>query len=101
MPAVRVELPFHLRTLANLTTHEVTLALPPDPTITTLLDALEAACPTLRGTIREHGTGNRRAYLRFFACQQDISFAPHNTPLPSCVIEGREPFLILGAVSGG
>jgi hypothetical protein len=90
MPAVRVELPFHLRTLANLTTHEVTLALPPDPTIT-----------TLRGTIREHGTGNRRAYLRFFACQQDISFAPHNTPLPSCVIEGREPFLILGAVSGG
>lgn len=98
---IRVELPFHLRTLANLTTRECELDLPPNPTIATLLATLEARYPTLEGTIRDHTTRERRAFLRFFANQQDLSFDPPDTPLPACVLSGREPFIILGAVAGG
>lgn len=102
MPTIRVELPFHLRTLANLPTRECELDLPPNPTIATLLDALEVRYPTLEGTIRDHTTRERRAFLRFFANQQDLSFdPPDTTPLPASILSGKEPFIILGAVAGG
>jgi molybdopterin synthase sulfur carrier subunit len=98
---IRVELPAHLRTLAHISGHEVSVDVPPPPTIATTLDALEAAYPMLAGTIRDHDTLERRAFLRFFACQQDISFDPPNAPLPAEVVNGREPLIILGAVAGG
>jgi sulfur-carrier protein len=101
MPSIRVELPAHLRTLARVSCHEVVLDVPAPPTIGATLDALEATYPMLCGTIRDHSTLERRAFLRFFACQQDISFDPTDAPLPTAVVDGREPLIILGAVAGG
>jgi sulfur-carrier protein len=98
---IRVELPHHLRTLANISGREVTLEVPPPPTIAAVLDAIEAAYPMLCGTIRDHTTLQRRAFLRFFACQQDISLDPPGSPLPDAIARGLEPLIILGAVAGG
>jgi sulfur-carrier protein len=101
--AVRVVLPAHLRTLARVS-GEVTLHLGGERgpvTRQAVLDALEAAYPMLRGTIREHSTGRRRAFVRFFACQQDLSNTPPDAPLPDPVAAGSEPFLIVGAMAGG
>jgi molybdopterin converting factor small subunit len=101
MPIIRVELPAHLRTLARVTGHEVAIDVPALPTIAATLDALEAAYPMLCGTVRDHVTQERRAFLRFFACQQDISFDSPDAPLPAAVVDGKEPLIILGAVAGG
>lgn len=97
---IRVELPFHLRTLARV---DGPIEIEPagTPTIGTLLDAIEARYPVLRGTIREHGTLRRRALVRFYACETDYSAAPQTTPLPAPVVAGEEPFVILGAIAGG
>ena len=97
---IRVQLPAHLRTLARVQA-EVTLEVPGVPTIAAVLDALEAAYPMLRGTIREHGTLKRRAYVRFFACELDVSHDPPDMPLPEAVARGAEPFVVLGAIAGG
>ena len=97
---IRVILPFHLRNLAGVG-REVQLAVPEPATIGALLDELEAAFPMLLGTIREHKSKQRRAYLRFFACREDLSHAPMDRPLPKEVIQGEEPFRIVGAMSGG
>ncbi len=97
---VRVVLPQHLRTLAG-TGAEVALEVAAPVTIRRVLDALEARYPMLRGTIREHGTGQRRAFLRFFACEKDWSHEPMDGALPSSIAEGREPLLIIGAIAGG
>jgi molybdopterin synthase sulfur carrier subunit len=101
MSTIRVELPTHLRTLGRIAGHEVTLDVPAPPTVRSALDALEAAYPMLRGTVRDHVTQERRAFLRFFACQQDISLDSPDAPLPDAVADGREPLIILGAVAGG
>jgi molybdopterin converting factor small subunit len=98
---IRVELPAHLRTLARISDHEVALDVPANPTIATVLDTLEAVYPMLRGTIRDQVTHERRPFLRFFACQQDISLDPHDAPLPAAIVSGAEPLIILGAVAGG
>ena len=97
---IRVALPEHLRTLARIT-GEVQLDVEDPATQRSLLDALEARHPMLRGTIRDHVTQQRRAYVRFFACQQDLSNELPDTPLPPAVVTGAEPFRILGAVAGG
>jgi len=97
---IRVVLPFHLRTLARVE-GEVQLEVAPPPTLRSVLDALEARYPVLRGTIRDHGTLRRRAFLRFFACKEDMSNDPPDTALPEEVIAGTEPFLIVGAMAGG
>jgi sulfur-carrier protein len=97
---IRVELPFHLRTLAH-TGVEVTLEVERPVTQRSVLDALEARYPVLRGTIRDHVTQRRRPYLRFFACEQDLSHELPDVPLPEAVAAGEEPFLIVGAMSGG
>ena len=98
---IRVQIPFHLRTLAR---HdgEVLLDVPAQPvTQRAVLDALEAKFPMLRGTIREHGTFQRRPFLRYFACQRDLSLESPDAPLPESVASGAEPFLIIGAIAGG
>ena len=97
---VRVILPLHLRTLARVD-GEVEVAVEGTPTQRTILDALEACYPMLRGTIREHGTQQRRAFLRFFACNEDVSHQSPDEPLPSPVAAGVEPFMVVGAISGG
>ena len=97
---VRVELPYHLRRLAQID-GDVTLDLPLPVTARAIIDALEARFPMLGGTIRDYSTGERRAYLRFFACEQDVSFAGLDTPLPDAVASGKEPFLVVGAIAGG
>lgn len=97
---IRVVLPFHLRNLARID-GEVPLQIPPPVTIGAVLDALEARHPVLRGTIRDHGTLKRRPFVRFFACKEDLSLEPPETPLPEAVINGAEPFLIVGAMAGG
>jgi molybdopterin synthase sulfur carrier subunit len=97
---IRIELPAHLRTLARLHAHEVTL--PVDVlTIRGVLDALESAYPMLRGTVRDHVTQERRPFLRFFACQEDLSLLGPDVALPAAVVTGAEPLIILGAVAGG
>jgi hypothetical protein len=98
--SIRVVIPQHLRTLAG-TGAEVMLELTAPITIRRVLDALEARYPMLRGTIREYGTGQRRAFLRFFACEEDWSHEPLDAELPEAVAEGREPLLIIGAIAGG
>ena len=97
---IRVERPAHLRTLARVG-GEVTIAVAGPATLRAVLDALEAAYPVLRGTIRDHGTLKRRAFLRFFACEQDLSLEPPDTVLPAAVARGEEPFLVVGALAGG
>ena len=97
---IRVVLPEHLRTLARVDC-EVTLEVEGPVTQRTLLDALEARHPMLRGTIRDHVTKQRRAFVRFFACGEDLSHAPPDTPLPDAVAAGAEPFVVLGAMAGG
>ncbi|MDE3179870.1 MAG: MoaD/ThiS family protein [Acidobacteriota bacterium] len=97
---IRVVLPTHLRTLAHVT-GEVTLDVPGEITQRSVLDALEARYPVLRGTIRDHVTLERRAFLRFFACEEDLSLSPPGAPLPAKVVSGEEPFLIIGAIAGG
>ena len=97
---VRVVLPYHLRNLAGVGA-EVCLEVGEPVTVRRVLDALEARYPTLRGTIREYETGNRRAFLRFFACEEDWSHEPVDRPLPEAVAAGREPLLIIGAIAGG
>lgn len=97
---IRVELPAHLRTLARVQ-DAVTVEVEGQPTLRSLLDAVERSYPMLQGTIRDHVTHRRRAFVRFFACEQDLSHEPADTPLPAAVVEGREPFLIVGALAGG
>ena len=93
----RVVLPYHLRTLAQVQ-GELDL---PGGTLAEVLDALEAAHPVLTGTVREARSGQRRPFVRFFACEQDLSHAPPGDPLPTAVLEGREPLLVVGAMAGG
>lgn len=97
---IRVALPFHLRNLARVE-GEVQLNVPGAPTVASVLDVLESSYPALRGTIREHGSLKRRAFVRYFACQDDISLQDPNLPLPGAVADGREPLLIVGALAGG
>ncbi len=97
---IRVELPFHLRTLAHVD-REVTLAIDGPATVRSVLDALEVQYPVLAGTIRDHVTQKRRPYLRFYACEKDLSNDPPDTPLPEAVISGKEPLAIIGAIAGG
>ena len=97
---IRVALPQHLRTLARV--HgEVALDVAGRATQRSVLDALEARYPMLRGAIRDHVTHERRAYIRFFACTQDLSHEPADAPLPEAVLSGAEPFFIIGAIAGG
>jgi sulfur-carrier protein len=98
--AIRVVLPQHLRTLAKVDS-EVTVDVGGAATVRSVLDALETRYPVLCGTIREHGTLKRRPFLRFFACEEDLSLDPPDTALPEPVVAGREPFYIIGAIAGG
>jgi hypothetical protein len=97
---VRVVLPAHLRTLARVD-GEVPVPLGGPPTVGGVLDALETHYPVLRGAIRDYATGRRRPFVRFFACEQDLSHDPADTPLPEAVLSGDEPFLVVGAMAGG
>jgi sulfur-carrier protein len=97
---IRVELPAHLRFLAHVS-GEVKLDVDGQATQRSVLDALEARYPMLRGTIRDHVTAERRAFLRFFACEQDLSHESPDAPLPEAVATGAEPYLIVGALAGG
>jgi molybdopterin synthase sulfur carrier subunit len=97
---IRVELPAHLRTLARVD-REVTLEVTAPATVRTVLDALETAYPVLRGTIRDHVTQQRRPFVRFFACEQDLSHDPPDAALPPPVANGSEPLLVVGALAGG
>ena len=97
---IRVVLPFHLRNLAGLA-GEVELSVEGPATQRSVLDALEARYPMLRGTIRDHLTGQRRPMLRFFACEDDLSHEPPDAPLPDAVTSGAESFFIIGAIAGG
>jgi hypothetical protein len=100
MSKIRVILPQHLRTLAHVGA-EVEVQVEPPVTIRRVLDALEARYPMLRGTIRDHTTRERRAFLRFFACEDDLSHESPDAVLPEDVASGKEPFLIIGAIAGG
>ncbi|HXX24255.1 MAG TPA: MoaD/ThiS family protein [Terriglobia bacterium] len=97
---IRVILPFHLRTLARVD-GEVELEVEGVITPRSVLDALEARYPVLRGTIRDHDTRKRRPFIRFFACEQDLSHESPDSPLPDAVATGAEPFLVVGAIAGG
>jgi hypothetical protein len=97
---IRVVLPPHLRTLAQVS-GEIRLDVGGLATQRTVLDALEARYPVLRGTIRDQSTNERRAFVRFFACEEDISHDPPDSPLPAAVIDGAEPFFVVGAMAGG
>jgi len=97
---IRIELPAHLRTLARVD-REVQLDVPAPVTQRSVLDALETSYPMLRGTIRDHVTLKRRPFLRFFACEQDLSHEPPDDPLPDAVASGAEPYLVVGAIAGG
>lgn len=97
---VRVALPYHLRNLARVGS-EVELDVPDPVTVRTVVDALELRYPMLQGTIRDHDTRKRRPFLRFFACEEDLSHESPDNPLPDAIVEGREPLLIIGAIAGG
>jgi molybdopterin converting factor small subunit len=97
---IRVQIPAHLRTLAKVD-GEVSVDVVGRPTIGSVLDAVEAKYPVLIGTIRDHGTKRRRDFLRYFACEEDFSLEPADTPLPDAVASGKEPFLVIGAIAGG
>jgi len=98
--SVRVELPAHLRTLARVG-GEITLDVRGAVTLGAVLDALERDYPVLRGTIRDHVTHKRRPFVRFFACEEDLSHEPADLPLPDAIARGQEPFLVVGALAGG
>jgi hypothetical protein len=98
---IRLVLPAHLRILAGAGPGEVTLEIEGQATQRSVLDALEARYPMLRGTLRDHVTQQRRAFIRFFACGEDLSHEPPDAPLPDAVASGKEPFLIVGAIAGG
>jgi molybdopterin synthase sulfur carrier subunit len=100
MPIIRVTLPFHLRTLAKID-GEIQLDVAGPVSQAAILDALEASFPMLRGTIRDHGTQQRRAFLRYYACSEDVSLDPPDKPLPEPIASGAEPFMIIGAIAGG
>ena len=100
MPLIRVALPAHLRTLSGAAA-EVALEVAEPVSVATILDAVEARYPMLRGTIRDHGTRQRRPFLRFFACEEDLSHEPIDAPLPDAVVSGKEPLLVVGAIVGG
>jgi len=97
---IRVVLPFHLRKLAGVD-GDVALDVPAPVTIRSVIDALEAKYPVLQGTIRDHGTLKRRAFVRFFVCKEDWSLEPVDKPLPAEIVDGDEPFLVVGAMAGG
>jgi sulfur-carrier protein len=97
---IRVELPYHLRNLIKAQ-GEVELEVPGPVTIRSVLDTLEARHPVLCGLIRDHGTLERRPFLRYYACKEDLSHDPIDTPLPKAVVEGEEPLIVLGSISGG
>ena len=97
---IRVILPFHLRNLAQVGS-EVTLDVEAPATLRSVLDALEARYPMLRGAIRDHDTQHRRPFLRFFACEEDLSHESPDAPLPDAVASGKEPFIVIGAIAGG
>ncbi|PYX30517.1 MAG: hypothetical protein DMG80_12335 [Acidobacteria bacterium] len=97
---IRVILPQHLRTLAHVGS-EVQIDVEGQPTLRLVLDTLEARYPMLRGTIRDHGTQQRRPFLRFFACEEDLSHESPDAPLPEAVVSGKEPLVVLGAIAGG
>ena len=97
---IRVVLPYHLRNLARVG-DEVQVEVGSAPTLGAVLDAIEAAYPALRGTIRDHTTRHRRPFIRFFACKEDLSNEPPETLLPAAITSGVEPFLIVGAMAGG
>ena len=98
--SIRVELPAHLRALARVA-DEVAVDVAGAVTVGAVLDALERDFPVLRGTIRDHVTHKRRPFIRFFACEEDLSLEPPDTPLPDAVAHGKEPFLVVGALAGG
>jgi sulfur-carrier protein len=97
---IRVALPFHLRNLARVS-DEVQVEVADPVTVTRVIDAIESKFPVLRGTIRDHGNLKRRPFIRFFACQEDLSLQPPDTVLPEAVRTGNEPFLVVGAMAGG
>jgi len=97
---IRVVLPYHLRNLACVD-GEVRVEIEGPATLRSVLDALEARYPALRGTMRDHGTLKRRPFVRFFACKEDFSLEPPETQLPDAIVSGAEPFLIVGAMAGG
>jgi len=97
---IRVVLPFHLRKLAKVD-GELELEVPAPVTIRAVIDAIEERYPNLSGTIRDHDTLKRRPFIRFFACKEDMSLEPPDTPLPEAVLKGEEPFLVVGAMAGG
>ena len=97
---IRVVLPYHLRNLARVG-GEVQLEVEGPATLRSVLDALETRYPILRGTIRDHGTMKRRPFVRFFACKEDLSLEPPETQLPEAIVNGTEPFLVVGAMAGG
>jgi len=98
---IRILLPFHLRNLARVEGEELQLEVPAPVTVQAVLNALEARYPVLRGTVRDHVTLKRRPFVRFFACKEDLSLEPPETPLPEPVVKGEEPFMIIGAMAGG
>ncbi|MBM3778068.1 MAG: MoaD/ThiS family protein [Acidimicrobiia bacterium] len=97
---IRVVLPWHLRNLARVD-GEVLVSVPGEPTLGSVLDAIEARYPVLQGTIRDHVTLKRRAFIRFYACEEDYSNEPADAPVPAAVVSGTEPFLVVGAMAGG
>ena len=97
---IRVQLPYHLRNLAKID-GELRIEIPEPITIASVVSAIEAKYPMLRGTIRDHGTLKRRPFIRFFACKDDLSLEPPETPLPADIVSGKEPFMIVGAMAGG
>lgn len=100
MPTITVTLPFHLRNLARVS-GDVHLAVAPPVTTRAILDALEARFPSLLGTIRDQVTGERRPFLRFFVCQEDLSLDSPDNALPEAIVSGKEPFMVVGAIAGG
>ena len=98
---IRVKLPVHLRTLAGVDGSEVQVDVSDEVTPRSVLNALEAKYPTLRGTVRDHVTQQRRAFVRYFACGEDLSLESPDVPLPEAIATGQEPFLVVGAIAGG
>jgi molybdopterin synthase sulfur carrier subunit len=101
MPSLRIDLPLHLRRLANLASHEATVMVAHPVTVSATLDALETLYPALLGTIRDQTTNERRAFLRIFVCEEDWSHESTDRPLPDAIVSGKEPLLIIGAIAGG